>query len=176
MSAPLACRCKKVKGQLSARGQAGGRRVICYCDDCQAFAHKLNASVLDPCGGTDLFQVYPADIRLDEGRDYVTHLTLTPGGLHRWYASCCNTPIANTVSASLPFVGVLHSFIVDFDTWAPDVSCKVHGRFASGEVAPPGAHAGIPLRLIPQYLSMFVWGWITGKHKPHPFYSHKASQ
>ena len=34
-------------------------RVVCYCDDCQAFLHYLKrADLLDAHGGTDIVQVY----------------------------------------------------------------------------------------------------------------------
>ncbi len=40
-------------------------------------------------------------------------MRLTPMGLLRWYAGCCNTPIGNMVSARVPFIGIVHMFMGD---------------------------------------------------------------
>ena len=42
----------------------------------------------------------------------IAAIRLTEKGLVRWYASCCNTPIGNTMAASgVPFIGVVGAFI-----------------------------------------------------------------
>ena len=39
-------------------------RMVCYCDDCQAFVHYLgHADLLDAHGGTDIVQMAPAACR-----------------------------------------------------------------------------------------------------------------
>ena len=90
------------------RGPRGGEgplartvnRVICYCDDCQAFAHQLGrADLLDSNGGTDIVQVAPASPHIRQGQDKIAALRLSPKGLYRWHARCCNTPVGNTLSA-----------------------------------------------------------------------------
>jgi hypothetical protein len=90
-----------------------GNRCVCYCDDCQAFPKALGRpDVLDANGGTDIFQLSPARIEFTHGVDLVACLRLTEKGLVRWYASCCNTPIGNTLTTgSIPFVGLICSFV-----------------------------------------------------------------
>jgi hypothetical protein len=90
-----------------------GNRCICYCDDCQSFACFLERadSILDPSGGTDIFQMSPARLEISAGRENLACMQLRPGSnTVRWYASCCRTPIGNTPAEHrVPFVGVIHS-------------------------------------------------------------------
>jgi hypothetical protein len=37
----------------------------------------------------------------------IVGLRLTPNGLYRWYASCCKTPLGNTLGPAIPFVGIV---------------------------------------------------------------------
>jgi Family of unknown function (DUF6151) len=105
----LQCRCGKVRGSISDCEFAS--RGICYCTDCQAFAHYLNqsGSVLDSQGGTDIIQASPTSVVLSQGSDQLACIRLTEKGLLRWYARCCNTPIGNTMASfRLSFVGLVH--------------------------------------------------------------------
>jgi hypothetical protein len=107
---PIRCRCGAVRGSLVAAGPAAGNHVICYCDDCQAFAYALGRAgdVLDACGGSEIVQVSPARIRFEAGAEKLSCLRLTAKGPLRWYTSCCNTPIGNTLaSGAVPFIGML---------------------------------------------------------------------
>jgi len=66
--------------------------------DCQAFARLLERTdVLDPAGGTGIFQMPPARMQLTTGADGLRCLRLSDKVL-RWYADCCRTPIANTAA------------------------------------------------------------------------------
>lgn len=106
----VSCRCGAVKARLVPAGPLQGTRVTCYCKDCQAFARHLGAEGrgLDAPGGTDIYQTLPVHVQIVEGAEYLRALRLSPKGLVRWYAGCCNTPLANTLpSPKLAFVGVL---------------------------------------------------------------------
>src|SRR6266446_4605702 len=49
---------------------SSGFRFVCYCKDCQAFARFLERTdVLDPAGGTDIFQMPPGRVKLTAGTD-----------------------------------------------------------------------------------------------------------
>src|SRR4051812_39818162 len=62
-TAVLGCRCGRVRGTVTRAAPASVNRVICYCDDCQAFAHWLaRADLLDAHGGTDIVQLAPASM------------------------------------------------------------------------------------------------------------------
>src|SRR5215831_20849654 len=95
---PLRCQCGRMRGVASDVSPSTGFRVVCYCKDCQAFAHFLDrADVLDPAGGTDIFQMPPGRLKLTAGTDAMRCLRLSNKVL-RWYSDCCRTPIANTAA------------------------------------------------------------------------------
>jgi len=111
---PLRCRCGAVRGVARDAVPSKINRCFCYCDDCQAFAHHLGRAddVLDAHGGTEIVQMSPANVTFAAGADKIAAIRLTDKGLVRWYASCCNTPIGNTMaSAGVPFIGVVRAFI-----------------------------------------------------------------
>ena len=63
------CRCGEVVGVVTNASPQTVNRVVCYCDDCQAFAHQLGrADLLDAKGGTDIVQVAPASLTFPKGR------------------------------------------------------------------------------------------------------------
>ncbi len=90
------CRCGKLAGEVDVNTAVN--RGICYCKDCQAFAYFLGAPerILDAQGGTDIVQTSPQALTFTAGREHLACMGLTPHGLMRWYAACCNTAIGNT--------------------------------------------------------------------------------
>lgn len=110
---PLACRCGAVRGTVETA--APHERIVCYCADCQAYARFLGrpGEDLDARGGTHVLLTVPSAIRLASGVERLACLRMTRRGPLRWYAACCDTPVANTgpsnkaVYASLlaPFLG-----------------------------------------------------------------------
>jgi hypothetical protein len=168
-----------VRGVALGVSPESSSHVVCYCDDCQAFARFLETpGILDAHGGTDVFLVAPARIRMTEGFDAVESMRLSDKGILRWYAGCCRTPIANTVSARVPFIGIVHSFRSrEGDAPPPDnVLAKPVGiwaRFAEGG-APPDAHEKAPLALVARFnLNMLRW-WVSGQGRPSPFFDAKT--
>ncbi|MCL6284760.1 DUF6151 family protein [Ruegeria sp. 2012CJ41-6] len=102
------CACGKLRGVVRGVSPRNGARVDCYCKDCQAFARHLGADhILDENGGTAIYQTLPARLELTKGVENLACLRLTPKGTYRWYAKCCNTPLANTGGPKLRFVGTL---------------------------------------------------------------------
>jgi hypothetical protein len=110
MSHPLQCRCRTLKGFVA--NPFAANRAICYCKDCQAFAHFLgrSADVLDARGGSDIVQILPKHITFTQGVESLACMRLTPKGMLRWYAGCCNTPIGNSLATpKFSFIGLVHS-------------------------------------------------------------------
>lgn len=107
-SLPFACRCGSVRGKL-ATSDAPPIRAVCYCRDCRAYVRHLGqAADLDEAGGTEVVQTLPAAVIIDVGADSLRALTMTQGGIHRYYAECCGVPIANSApTPRLPFCGVI---------------------------------------------------------------------
>ena len=169
----LECRCGKVRGMASGITPSSGNRVVCCCSDCQAFVNELERSdTLDQFGGSELYQTSQSQVKIVEGADQLQCLRLSPKGLLRWYTGCCNTPVANTINASMPFVGIMTGFMKDIDRESVlgPVRAYVQTQHAIG--TPDYPHSalkfplGITLRIIRKML-----GWkIRGMHKPSAFF------
>jgi hypothetical protein len=164
------CRCGEVRGVAADASPRTVNRVLCYCDDCQAYAHHLGrADLLDGKGGSDIVQMAPAAISFTKGKDRIAGLRLTEKGLYRWYATCCNTPVGNTMSPALPFVGIpVQSFDAQPDGVFGKPMGAILGKYAVGE--PPHGSTGLNLGLLLRAIGK-VLGWrLGGKAWPHPFF------
>jgi hypothetical protein len=167
--AMLRCRCGEVRGHVRDAAPTTVNRVVCLCDDCQAFLHHLGrADLLDAHGGTDIVQVAPASLTFEAGVERIVGVRLTPKGLYRWYADCCKTPVGNTVGPAIPFVGIVaQAFASPDDLFGKPVGA-IYGKYAVGE--PPAGSANLNPRLLGRALRM-VLGWrLRGKTWPHPFF------
>ena len=165
------CDCGAMKGVLSL-GAAGINRVVCYCNDCQAFAHYLDrvSDVLDDAGGTDIAQMSAARVTINEGVDQLHCMRLSESGIHRWYAGCCRTPIGNTGGYGMPFCGVIHGRLVakaDADGVLGPVSAQVQTASAKGEIDGLG---GFPLGSIWRFLRIIVGAKLSGAQARAPFF------
>lgn len=175
----LHCACGAVRGAVSNASPATGNRCVCYCDDCQAYARFLNGgdTILDAHGGTDIFQVSPATVSFPAGFDRVACLTLRPGGLLRFYAACCDTPLANTPpKPGLPLAGLVMSCLGDGADGRPREAVTgpsragVFGRFARGDRSTLDAYDRAPFGVVMRVLGMML-GWrLRGDHEHSPFF------
>jgi hypothetical protein len=86
---PIRCSCGALRGFARGVSRNNGRRLACYCDDCQSFAHFLGRAddVLDAHGGTDVFSMTLAHLEITEGADQLACVRLTAGGMFRWYTA-----------------------------------------------------------------------------------------
>jgi hypothetical protein len=179
MKAELRCSCGQVRGHVADPSPRTVNRVVCYCADCQAFAHRLGrADLLNAQGGSDIVQVAPSALTFVEGQDRITGLRLTPKGLYRWHTSCCNTPIGNTLGPAIPFVGIVAKAFDHGTQRADDVFGKpigaILGKYAVGD--PPAGSTGISLSLLLRSLGK-VLGWrLRGKTWPHPFFNRETRE
>lgn len=172
---PLRCRCGRVRGVANEVAPYTGFRIVCYCQDCQAFARFLGRlDVLDTAGGTDIFQMPTGRVKLTAGTNAVRCLHFS-NKVFRWYTDCCQTPIGNTAGPRFPVVGVIHSFMNhDADGRSRDEAlgaplCRIFERSAVGPL-PPNAPAPPSLSLFPLRVSrLFSW-WLRGLGRPNPFF------
>ncbi|BFM12779.1 hypothetical protein R50072_29320 [Simiduia litorea] len=178
-SVELKCLCGGIKGSVEIIPESFFH-VHCLCIDCQNFARHLNneANILDEHGGTELFQTYPAHMKITEGKDKIGCLQLTPKGLYRWHTTCCNMPIANTMrSPNIPFVGLsvkLMNFSSDqqkLKALGP-VTVKAFGKYSRGDM-PKDTHARFPISGIPKILAFMLKGMLRKRNRPHPFFNDK---
>jgi len=172
MNHPLQCRCGVVKGFVEDPQNAN--RGICYCKDCQAFAHFLakDREILDEWGGTDVIQVLPKNITITQGTDSLACMRLTEKGLLRWYAGCCNTPIGNTLANyKISFIGLVHSCLESAagplqDSFGP-VRARVNTQGARVTPRPKAAGAG---RFALRFIASALRARFDGSYKITPFY------
>jgi len=178
---PIRCECGALRGTLRGVDETRGNRLVCYCDDCQSFAHFLNRgtgdAVLDELGGTDLFQTAPSRVTIEAGTEELAVVNLKPGGLMRWYARCCNTPIANTMrSPQMPFVGTI-GMAVDHagDGRSRDETLgPIRGfhltELAKGDASHLAAGGGRSLAMLGRIFRLLLVWRLRGEHRPSPFF------
>lgn len=175
----LRCACGSIHGKISAVTPKNVNRLICHCDDCQAFVKYLGQQkqVLDEHGGTEICQTSVGKITLEKGHDNISALRLSPKGILRWYATCCDAPICNTLaSPGIPFVGVVGARLspkdptVSMDQAVGPVNGRVHIKYASGDMA---AIKNEEVSLVGQGLRMMInmaKARLGGDHKRTPFF------
>lgn len=172
---PIQCKCGAVRGHLEGAGVSS--RLICYCTDCRAFARFLGraADVLDVQGGTEIVQVALPRLRFSQGLDQVAAVRLGEKGAIRWYASCCKTPIGNTMAdPKIAFVGLIHSSLdrarmnEDFRT----TIALVNTGSALGDPKPRQ-------RGLPGVVARFIWivlaTRISGRYKSSQLFNNSGS-
>jgi len=179
---PLRCSCGAVRGVARAVSPRFGTRVVCMCIDCQTYAHFLGraADVLDEHGGTDIFQLAPGQIEIQQGSDRLRCVRLSPKGAMRWYTECCKTPVGNTApSPHIPFVGMPHAFMAHGPSASArerdlgPVRYRVQAQDAHGRV-PPGSHPRFPRRLLARTLLLLLRTRLVGLARPSPFWDERG--
>jgi hypothetical protein len=165
-----------VEGVATEVSPISGNRIVCYCEDCQAFSHFLERpDVLDTAGGTDIFQMAPSRLRITEGVAALRCMRLSDKGMYRWYAECCRTPIGNTLGAWIPFVGLIHSFMGNdksgraLDALLGPPVGYINGGSALGGL-PPHARPATALRATARSARLVAEWWVTGKGSPSVFF------
>ncbi len=169
---PLQCRCGTINAVVNAPRSAN--RVICYCKDCQAFAHFLGreSEVLDGRGGSDIIQVLPKNITFTQGIESLCCIRLTPKGLVRWYAGCCHTPIGNTLATpKLSFIGLVHTCLEGGGRPLDDAFGPVRAWFntngARGNPKPRQAGHGA---VVSWFIGTVLRARLNGDYKYTPFF------
>ncbi|AMO22937.1 hypothetical protein GCM10027034_34520 [Ramlibacter solisilvae] len=169
---PFQCRCGTVRGEVDEPRRA--MRAVCYCRDCRAYAHWLGhpGQVLDPLGGTDIVATHARYVRLTAGTSALACMSLSPRGLLRWYASCCNTPVGNTSrSGKLPYVGLVHSCLAQvrpLEPAFPPVQMDINRQSALGP-APSRGGAAVMARFLAKMLRLAA-ARLTGSWRRSPFF------
>ncbi len=159
---------------------SAGFRLVCYCNDCQAFARYLDRpDVLDAAGGTDIFQMPAGQVTLSAGKDAVRCVSFSAKVL-RWHTACCRTPIANTAaSPRFPVVALIHSFIdSDSDGFSRDRTlgpplCCIYERSATGPL-PPDAPPPPSFATFMRRVAKILGWWLRGLGRSNPFFDDRT--
>lgn len=115
----FSCSCGALKGRISHAGVRLGTHVVCFCHDCRAA--QLYFGQPDPAPGpVEILQMTPEEIEIDKGIEHLTAMQLSPKGMLRWYAKCCNAPLATTTrTPKFPFAGFIVKRIDDPSALGP---------------------------------------------------------
>lgn len=172
MTHSLRCQCGTLRGNVSHTELVC--RGVCYCKDCQAYAHFLGKAgdVLDDMGGTDVIATLPQHVSFTQGLEALTCMSLSDKGMLRWYASCCNTPIGNTSrDFKVSHVGLLHNCLRDpsasLDSAFGPVRMRVGMKSAKGT---PKAMAVSTTVAILQFMARLIRARLDGSYKKTPFF------
>jgi hypothetical protein len=173
MNHPLRCRCGTLKGYVNHPEKVN--RAVCYCKDCQAYAHFLGKTgdILDEMGGTDVVATLPKYVSFTQGFEALTCMSLTENGLLRWYASCCNTPIGNTPrDYKVSFVGLVHTCLEDPSTRTLEssfgpVRMRVNTKNAKGR---PKALLMSTIGAVLRFMIALIRARLDGSYKRTPFF------
>lgn len=170
----LRCACGAMEAVVAGAAPSRVNHVVCYCKDCQAFARYLrqDARILDEAGGTRIVQLEPSRVQIVKGAEHLACLRLTPKGLHRWYAACCDTPLANTLGTpKLAFAGLIAANLQAAPERFGPVIAHVHTGSALKPVEGFGfIHVGLRiLRLVAQ-------ARVSGRWRKTPFFDAGTGQ
>lgn len=172
---PFSCRCGALTGRVAPAGPGHGSRLLCYCKDCRAAAIHLGAGgLVRTSGGVDLYQTRPDRVRLISGTEHLACLRLSPKGMLRWYASCCNTPLANTMpTRNPPFVSLSCAVVKDAGVLGPVVA-HLNTASAKAGTGAPTRDTGMA-RMVLALLGRALGAYLSGNSKVSPFFTSKGA-
>ena len=159
------CNCGEV--ELSVE-PGDGTRLVCYCASCQRFANDFGAGeTLDPSGGAELYQTAPERVIITKGADKLSWVKFTQKGPNRWFTTCCNTPMANSLATrSIPFATILTHNLEDKLALGPIIA-RVNRKDATAPITGDAGNSGKAIRA-------FMWralrSRISGRYKRNPFF------
>jgi hypothetical protein len=160
----LNCDCGSFQASLANVDHIKGTHLRCHCADCRAFVRVLLPDAVLK-NGLHLFQTDPDKIEVTKGVEYLECLTLSPKGLLRWYASCCQTPMFNTPrSAKVPMVAILTDIAEDPSLFGP-VVCDAFRKTTSGKSKTTGLPA-----VIVRFLKRAISSRLSGRWQETPFF------
>jgi len=174
-SVPFSCDCGQVHGTISDVAPNKGNHLLCYCTSCQTAANVLGYSgTLDQYGGTGVFQTVPSKVTFAAGKDNLACLRLSPKGMLRWYASCCDAPLFTMPDAAwFPLAGLNMARIKSTDRPAVGDIVGVHAPDGAQNV--PSSLRGYGVR---RAMLRMVWRAIKARlsgDRGQPFFSDKGA-
>jgi uncharacterized protein DUF6151 len=160
----FSCTCGQIQGHLDADVCRAATRTECFCRDCRAA--ELYFGQPDPApGAVDILQTTPDKITIAQGADKLGLFRLGPNGVLRWYATCCNAPLFNTLkSPKLPFAGILVKRLNDTDRIGP-----VTARNAIPKPDGSTTSKGLPRAVFSIFANM-LGARLSGRWRQTPFF------
>lgn len=159
------CTCGALTGRIAPATPRSGTHLECFCNDCRAA--QIHLGQPDPApGGVAIFQTTPDAVTIVSGRNRLGVMRLGPRGLLRWYATCCNAPLFNTLARpTLPFVGVLVDRLADPGRIGPVLAQSFVPNPAGGAPRHKGA-----MRMTWRFLIRLAAARLSGRWRHTPFF------
>lgn len=172
----LQCRCGRLTGEVADTRSA--LHAVCYCRDCQAYAHHLGQAdgVLDALAGTEVVATHARNVSFTGGREHLACVSLTDKGMLRWYARCCHTPVGNTGRDwRMPYVGLVHTCLrpQGGEPLGPPTfqSVQMHLETAGAKGGKPPALGGWnQARALLGFMPRIAVSRLTGSYRHTPFF------
>lgn len=157
------CACGRVVLQM--RG-APIISLVCYCDDCQAGARKIETlpgapPVKDPDGGTAYLAYRKDRVECSSGNEYLQSLKIRPdSATNRFVATCCNSAMYLGFDDGKHWLDVYRSRVQGA---LPPLELRVCTRFKPlADQVPTDipAHAGYPFKFLARLLGARIGMWL----------------
>lgn len=161
---PFSCTCGTVTGEIDVPAPRAGNHVVCHCPDCRTAELYLGQPDPDP-DGVELWQTTPDRVHIATGQDRLAILRLSPKGLYRWHATCCNAPMFNTLrNPRLAFVGIPAKRLSDTTTLGPIIGHAFMDKPGGGY-----RHQGFN-RIGARIMRMMLAANLSGRWRKTPFF------
>ena len=158
------CSCGSVQGTLRGVSTSTGSHIACFCADCRAA--EVFAGQPDPAPEpVTYFQTTPDRVRFDAGFDKLAVFSFGPKNLLRWQASCCGSPLFNTLrNPKIAFASIRTNTLDDQTAMGP-----VRATAFIPNPAGTPKHKGMG-RIVWALFSRIAAARITGRWKQTPFF------
>lgn len=173
-SLEFSCDCGAFRAELTNISPRTTSRIVCYCTDCQGFVHYLGKQEtgLDAQGGSDICHALPENYHIKQGRENLQALQFKPTRVLRWYADCCQSMVAATLSSrALPFLGLpLNGFDAStlHDRFGPPRAYRYRHRAHGDQNAIPIGKSAP--HVIAPIFSRLIGAVLRGNTKSNPFF------
>lgn len=171
---PIQCTCGSVRGTLRDVSPSTVQNLVCHCADCRTFLRHLGRAddLLTEHGGTEVVHSTPARMSLTEGTHHVGLIRLSPNGLLRFYATCCNTPLGAMLDdPQQAFVSIARCILPEDADAHLGAPVGVRARSAIGDRSTLDAAANVPAWLMVRIGWRLVKQRLQGQARPSPFHA-----
>jgi hypothetical protein len=173
MNLPLKCKCGAVTGHAEYSHKSDIKRFVCMCGDCQTFPQFLGnpESVLDKNGGTEIIPAFHWQVHLATGSDQLRSVRLSDDGLLRWYTACCRTPVGNSMSNKMPYMGLVATLVdvADREREFGPVAERLMGSHGIGPL-PPSTRKTNSIPFMLYVLKFIIKGILSRKGRASIFF------
>ncbi len=169
----LQCTCGAVRGILRDVSPSTVFHFVCHCGDCRTFLRHIGRAedLLTAHGGTPVVHTTPARVTLQAGKDNVGLLRLSPRGLLRFYATCCNTPLGAMLDQpNAPLMSLSRAVLSDDAHNHLGPAIGIRGRSATGDPSTLDAAEKVPLGVVARMAGRMVLRRLQGEARPSPFH------